>query len=81
MGKVNSDSGYYWVDKEITCNGCKYLNFQKRGCRRNQEPGTVRLLSSYKNGDDYIAVLKPSDCDYDKSRKKTGDVPEEARAN
>lgn len=81
MGKVKSDSGYYWVDKAITCNGCKFLNFRKCGYRRNQEPGTVRPLSSYKNGDDYIAVLKPSDCDYDNHRKKTGDEPAEAEAS
>ena len=26
MGKARSDSGYYWVDRKLTCNGCKYLN-------------------------------------------------------
>lgn len=70
MGKVKNDSGYYWVDKAITCNGCKFLNFYKCGCRRNQPSGTVRPLSSYINGDDYVAVLKPSDCDYQKDQKK-----------
>ena len=29
MGKARGDSGYYWVDKKLTCNGCKYLNFYK----------------------------------------------------
>lgn len=24
---ANSESGAYWVDKGITCNGCKFLNF------------------------------------------------------
>ena len=62
MGKARSDSGYYWVDRKLTCNGCKYLNFYKCGCRRNQPNGHVRPLSSYTNGDDYIAILKPPDC-------------------
>lgn len=70
MGKVKNDSGYYWVDKAITCNGCKFLNFYKCGCRRNQPPGTVRPLSSYINGDNYVAVLKPTDCDYQKEQKE-----------
>ena len=39
------------------------------GGRRNQEPGKVRPLSSYTNGDDYVAVLKPTDCDYQKDHK------------
>lgn len=81
MENVKSDSGCYWVDKAITCNGCKFLNFRKCGCRRNLQPGQVRLLSSYKNGDGYIAVLKPSDCDYERERKNAGDAPEEARAS
>lgn len=62
------NSGYYWVDKKITCNGCKFLNFYKCGCRRNQPPGQVRPLSSYTNGDNYKAILKPSDCDYQKDQ-------------
>lgn len=62
MGKARSESGYYWVDRKLTCNGCKYLNFYKCGCRRNQPNGQVRPLSSYTNGDDYIAILKPPDC-------------------
>lgn len=70
MGMVKGESGYYWVDRGITCNGCKFLNFRRCGCRRNQPPGEVRLLSSYKNGDGYVAVLKPSDCDYQKDRKQ-----------
>lgn len=70
MGKVKNDSGYYWVDKAITCNGCKFLNFYKCGCRRNQPPGSVRPLSSYINGDNYVAVLKPTDCDYQKEQKE-----------
>ena len=45
MGKARSDSGYYWVDRKLTCNGCKYLNFYKCGCRRNQPNGQVRLLT------------------------------------
>ena len=73
MGKVKNDSGYYWVDKSITCNGCKFLNFYKCGCRRGQPDGAVRPLSSYINGDDYVAVLKPSDCDYQKDQKKAGE--------
>ena len=31
--------------------------------------GKVRPLSSYTNGDDYVAVLKPTDCDYQKEQK------------
>lgn len=62
-------SGYYWVDKKITCNGCKFLNFHRCGCRRNQAPGQVRPLSSYVNGDNYKAFLKPSDCDYQKDQQ------------
>ena len=52
MANKRNDSGYFWVDKALTCNGCKFLNFYKCGCRRNQEPGKVRPLSSYTNGDD-----------------------------
>lgn len=62
------NSGYYRVDKKITCNGCKFLNFYKCGCRRNQPHGQVRPLSSYINGDNYKAILKPSDCDYQKEQ-------------
>lgn len=69
MANKRNDSGYFWVDKALTCNGCKFLNFYKCGCRRNQEPGKVRPLSSYTNGDDYVAVLKPTDCDYQKDHK------------
>lgn len=69
MANKRNDSGYFWVDKALTCNGCKFLNFYKCGCRRNQEPGKVRPLSSYTNGDDYVAVLKPTDCDYQKEQK------------
>ena len=65
-----SESGSYWVDKSITCNGCKYLNFYKHGCRRNQPPGKVIPLSTYTNADDYVAVLKPTDCDYKKEQKE-----------
>ena len=37
MGKARSDSGYYWVDRKLTCNGCKYLNFlQVQDAGRNQ---------------------------------------------
>lgn len=76
---ANSESGAYWVDKGITCNGCKYLNFYKQGCRRGMPPGQVKPLSSYKNGDDYIAILKPSDCDYEKGKKEpTEPVAKEA---
>lgn len=81
METNKNDSGSYWVDKAITCNGCKYLNFRRCGCRRNLPPGKVRVLSSYKNGDGYIAVLKPPDCDYERDRKKAGEIPEEARAS
>lgn len=70
--KRNSD--YYWVDKKLTCNGCKYLNFYKAGCRRNQPPGHVRRLSTYTNGDNYIAVLRPTDCDYQKDQKQADHV-------
>ena len=42
MANKRNDSGYFWVDKALTCNGCKFLNFYKCGCRRNQEPGKVR---------------------------------------
>lgn len=73
MAKQKHESGFYWVEKSITCNGCKFLNFYKCGCRRNQPPGKLRQLSSYINGDDYIAVLKPADCDY---QKPTKDKPE-----
>ncbi len=65
-----SETGSYWVDKTLTCNGCKYLHFPKRGCRRNQPPGQVRRLNSYVNDDKYIAVLRPSDCDYVRKTKK-----------
>lgn len=75
MASKRSDSGYYWVDKALTCNGCKFLNFYKCECRRNQETSGVRPLSSYINGDDYVAVLKPTDCDYQKE-KKPADKPE-----
>jgi len=77
MAKTNT--GSYWVDKAITCNGCKYLNFYRHGCRRNQKPGEVRILNTYKNGDDYVAVLKPSDCDYVRPQKTApADQPAEA---
>ena len=79
MGKARSDSGYYWVDKKLTCNGCKYLNFYKAGCRRNQPPGQVRHLPTYTNGDDYIAVLRPPDCDYQKEQKPTEQVSTEGK--
>lgn len=77
MGKARGDSGYYWVDRKLTCNGCKYLNFYKCGCRRNQPNGQVRPLSSYTNGDDYIAILKPPDCDYEKEKKSAEKVDTE----
>lgn len=77
MGKARSDSGYYWVDKKLICNGCKYLNFYKAGCRRNQPPGQVRHLPTYTNGDDYIAVLRPPDCDYQKEQKSAEQVSTE----
>ena len=63
--------------KKLTCNGCKYLNFYKAGCRRNQPPGQVRHLPTYTNGDDYIAVLRPPDCDYQKEQKPTEQVSTE----
>lgn len=73
---ANSESGAYWVDKGITCNGCKYLNFYKQGCRRGMPPGQVKPLSSYTNGDNYVAVLKPTDCDYDKGKKEPAESVE-----
>ncbi len=60
-------SGYYWLDKSLTCNGCKHLDFAKCVCLRNQTAGKVRPLHTYTNGDDYVAVLKPSDCNYKRS--------------
>lgn len=68
MGKTNPESGHYWVDKSLACNGCKFLNFYKRGCRRDNPPGVVRPLSTYLNGDGYVAVLRPPDCDYTKGQ-------------
>lgn len=64
------ESGFYWVPRAITCNGCKFLNFAKQGCRRNQPPGEVRSLTTYLNGDGYLAMLKPADCDWDKDKPK-----------
>lgn len=51
------ESGYYWVPRAHTCNGCKFLNFAKQGCRRNQPPGEVRPLTTYLNGDGYLALI------------------------
>lgn len=65
MSKAKKQADAYWVDKSITCNGCKYLNFYRCGCRRNQTVGQVHQLSSFRNADDYIAVIKPTDCDYE----------------
>lgn len=64
------ESGYYWMPRAQTCNGCKFLNFAKQGCRRNQPPGEVRPLATYLNGDGYLAMIKPSDCDWDKDKAK-----------
>lgn len=75
MEKQRNESGSFWVSKDITCNGCKYLNFYKGGCKRNLPPGSVRPLSSYLNGDGYLAMLKPPDCDYEK-QKVTDERPE-----
>ena len=69
MEKQKNESGYFWVPKSMTCNGCKYLNFYKEGCKRNLPPGQVRQLSSYKNGDGYLAMLRPPDCDYERQPK------------
>lgn len=81
MANKRSESGYYWVDKAITCNGCKFLNFYKCGCRRGMPPGEVRPLSTYKNGDDYIAVLKPTDCDYQKEQKSQEEAVSDVNIN
>lgn len=74
MGKAKNESGYFWVDKSLTCNGCKFLNFYRQGCRRNQPPDVVKPLTTYLNGDGYLAVLKPCDCDYPKDQKKQPEV-------
>ena len=68
---AKEENGYYWVPKTMICNGCKFLNFARQGCRRNLPPGQVRPLITYRNGDGYLAMLKPSDCNYskDKTRK------------
>ena len=29
MDKPKNESGYFWVSKAMTCNGCKYLNFSR----------------------------------------------------
>lgn len=70
MAKEKPDSGYFWCERSITCNGCKHLNFKKGGCKRNMPPGEVRPLSTYKNGDGYIAMLKPADCTYDRTKER-----------
>lgn len=73
------ESGYYWVPRAHTCNGCKFLNFAKQGCRRNQPPGEVRPLTTYLNGDGYLALIKPSDCDWDKDgAKKKAEASQDA---
>ena len=69
MAKAKPDSGYFWCERSITCNGCKHLNFKKGGCKRDMPPGKVRSLATYKNGDGYIAMLKPADCTYDRSKE------------
>ena len=73
------DSESYWVDRAITCNGCKYLNFYSKGCRRDKPPGVIRPLSTYKNGEDYVAVLRPPDCDYNvrKQQRPEAETPQE----
>ena len=76
MSKQAGESGPYRVEKSITCNGCKFLNFYRCGCRRNQPPGHLRLLNSCKNADDYIAVLRPPDCDYVRPKPKGEGKPE-----
>lgn len=76
MANKKNDSGFYWVEKSLTCNGCKYLDFRKCGCKRDLEAGKVRPLSSYTNGDNYIAVLKPADCDYQREKKSSEEVKE-----
>ena len=84
MAKAKPDSGYFWCERSITCNGCKHLNFKKGGCKRDMPPGKVRSLSTYKNGDGYIAMLKPADCTYDRSKERAatnsraGSDPQEA---
>ena len=62
MGKT--EERVYWLGKALTCNGCKFCNFYKSGCRKDQPPGQVRTLSSYENRSGFIALLKPSDCNY-----------------
>ena len=76
--EAKTETGSYWVDKSITCNGCKFLNFHKRGCRRNQPQGKVKPLSTYLNADNYVAVLKPADCTYKKEQAEQKEQKKES---
>lgn len=64
MTNKRNDNGYFWVGKTLTYNGYKFLNLYKRGHQHNQESGKVRPSSFYTNGDNYVAVFEPTDCDY-----------------
>lgn len=60
------------IAKENVCNGCSDLLFAECACKKNLNPRTdegKKSLNSYKDGDGYITVFKPSDCMVGRTQK------------